>query len=175
MRVAFAEQLAGGGTDVRAAPVRHRRSLPGGAFPYGRNSGEDIPVHVLIVYGTSKGQTYKLACVPAARMVRNAHRVLTAGCSNASVLPARIRSMPCCSPPRIRGALPARSDRFRHAEPGCDPCTAECACADLPLWRGGGPTDTRRDYELTDWNDLAKFVDEFTAPETPPVRAPTAA
>lgn len=87
VRVAFAEQLAGGGTDVRAAPVRHRRSLPGGAFPYGRNSGEDIPVHVLIVYGTSKGQTYKLACVPAARMVRNAHRVLTAGCSNASVLP----------------------------------------------------------------------------------------
>lgn len=42
---------------------------------------------VLLVYGTSEGQTYKLPCFPAGRMVRNVHTVLTAGCSNASVLP----------------------------------------------------------------------------------------
>jgi menaquinone-dependent protoporphyrinogen oxidase len=27
--------------------------------------------------------------------------------------------------------------------------------------RKGAPTDTRRDYELTDWADLARFVDSF--------------
>ena len=29
--------------------------------------------------------------------------------------------------------------------------------------RRGAPTDTRRDYELTDWQDLARFIDEFAA------------
>jgi menaquinone-dependent protoporphyrinogen oxidase len=28
-------------------------------------------------------------------------------------------------------------------------------------YRKGGPTDTSRDYELTDWNDLTNFVDSF--------------
>jgi menaquinone-dependent protoporphyrinogen oxidase len=28
-------------------------------------------------------------------------------------------------------------------------------------YRKGAPTDTRRDYELTDWEDLAHFVDSF--------------
>ena len=36
--------------------------------------------------------------------------------------------------------------------------------------RRGAPTDTRRDYELTDWQDLARFIDEFAA--TPGVTAP---
>jgi menaquinone-dependent protoporphyrinogen oxidase len=29
--------------------------------------------------------------------------------------------------------------------------------------RKGGPTDTSRDHELTDWDDLARFVDAFAA------------
>lgn len=29
--------------------------------------------------------------------------------------------------------------------------------------RSGGPTDTSRDHELTDWADVARFVDEFAA------------
>ena len=29
--------------------------------------------------------------------------------------------------------------------------------------RKGAPTDVRRDHELTDWDDLARFVDEFLA------------
>jgi menaquinone-dependent protoporphyrinogen oxidase len=28
-------------------------------------------------------------------------------------------------------------------------------------WRKGAPTDTTRDYELTDWDDLTRFADEF--------------
>ena len=28
-------------------------------------------------------------------------------------------------------------------------------------YRKGGPTDTSRDYELTDWDDLMRFVDSF--------------
>jgi len=28
-------------------------------------------------------------------------------------------------------------------------------------YRKGAPTDTRHDYELTDWDDLARFVDTF--------------
>ena len=28
-------------------------------------------------------------------------------------------------------------------------------------YRKGAPTDTTRDYELTDWNDVARFVDSF--------------
>jgi menaquinone-dependent protoporphyrinogen oxidase len=28
-------------------------------------------------------------------------------------------------------------------------------------YRKGGPTDTSRDYELTDWDDLSRFVDSF--------------
>ena len=31
-------------------------------------------------------------------------------------------------------------------------------------WRKGAPTDTSRDYELTDWEDLARFADGFVAP-----------
>jgi menaquinone-dependent protoporphyrinogen oxidase len=34
-------------------------------------------------------------------------------------------------------------------------------------YRKGGPTDTSRDYELTDWDDLTHFVDSF-------VRSPAA-
>ena len=30
-------------------------------------------------------------------------------------------------------------------------------------YRKGGPTDTSRDYELTDWDDLMRFVDSFVA------------
>ncbi len=45
----------------------------------------------------------------------------------------------------------------------------------FPLWRGGGRPDTRCNYERTDWNNRAKIVDEFTAADTPSVRAPTAA
>lgn len=29
-------------------------------------------------------------------------------------------------------------------------------------WRKGGPTDTSKDWELTDWDALAEFVDDFT-------------
>ena len=28
-------------------------------------------------------------------------------------------------------------------------------------WRKGAPTDSSRDYELTDWADLARFADSF--------------
>ena len=30
-------------------------------------------------------------------------------------------------------------------------------------YRKGAPTDTTRDYELTDWDDLARFIDSFVA------------
>jgi menaquinone-dependent protoporphyrinogen oxidase len=28
-------------------------------------------------------------------------------------------------------------------------------------WRKGAPTDTSKDYELTDWQDLSRFADQF--------------
>ena len=37
-------------------------------------------------------------------------------------------------------------------------------------YRKGAPTDTSRDHELTDWDDLGKFADRFTA-EPPDARA----
>jgi len=33
-------------------------------------------------------------------------------------------------------------------------------------YRKGAPTDTRHDYELTDWDDLARFVDRFVSTAT---------
>ena len=32
-------------------------------------------------------------------------------------------------------------------------------------WRKGAPTDTHRDYELTDWADVARFADRFASAE----------
>lgn len=32
-------------------------------------------------------------------------------------------------------------------------------------WRKGAPTDTHRDYELTDWDDVARFADTFASAE----------
>ena len=29
--------------------------------------------------------------------------------------------------------------------------------------RAGGPTDTSRDYEMTDWNQVVRFAAEFAA------------
>jgi menaquinone-dependent protoporphyrinogen oxidase len=40
-------------------------------------------------------------------------------------------------------------------------------------YRKGGPTDTSRDFELTDWADLARFVDSF-ATDTEHARSATA-
>ena len=40
-------------------------------------------------------------------------------------------------------------------------------------YRKGGPTDTSHDHELTDWADLARFVDTFSA-ETEHPRSATA-
>jgi menaquinone-dependent protoporphyrinogen oxidase len=34
-------------------------------------------------------------------------------------------------------------------------------------YRKGGPTDTSRDYELTDWDDLRQFVESFSASLVP--------
>lgn len=32
-------------------------------------------------------------------------------------------------------------------------------------WRKGAPTDTHHDYELTDWEDIARFAERFAATE----------
>ena len=34
-------------------------------------------------------------------------------------------------------------------------------------WRKGGPTDTSKDYELTDWEDLSAFAARFASPAVP--------
>jgi len=39
-------------------------------------------------------------------------------------------------------------------------------------YRKGGPTDTSRDYELTDWDDLRQFVESFSASLVPRVWPP---
>ena len=203
------------------------RDIP---VPQAFRHGEDIPLKVLLVYGTSEGQTYKIARFLAARMVQNGHRVLTADCSDASVLPdpgtfdavllaasvhaGRYQSAVIDFVRQNREAIRARRNAFLSISlsaaaseaadrAGLQRCVEQferrtgwtpqrvhhaagalrySAYGLLTRWmmkriarRRGGPTDTRRDYELTDWNDLAKFADEFTGPETPPVRAPTAA
>jgi menaquinone-dependent protoporphyrinogen oxidase len=37
----------------------------------------------------------------------------------------------------------------------------------LIVARAGGPTDTARDYEYTDWEELIQFVDGFLEAATP--------
>jgi len=40
-------------------------------------------------------------------------------------------------------------------------------------WKKGAPTDTSHDYELTDWDDLALFVDGFVTQVAPVAHAET--
>ena len=42
-------------------------------------------------------------------------------------------------------------------------------------YRKGAPTDTSRDYELTDWGDLTRFVDSFVGDASPSQPVPRCA
>jgi menaquinone-dependent protoporphyrinogen IX oxidase len=45
----------------------------------------------------------------------------------------------------------------------------------LISWREGGPTDTSRDYELTDWGEVDRLADEVTRMAAAPAPGVSAA
>jgi menaquinone-dependent protoporphyrinogen oxidase len=88
--------------------------------------------------------------------------------------------------PKVDGDLRAILERF-VAETGWRPSVAKFVAGALPYtrygWlkralmkrmvaRAGGDTDTRRDFEYTDWNDLRQFAADFS--RTLPAPAPPA-
>jgi len=173
---------------------------------------------VLIVYGTTEGQTAKIAKFVGNRLILQHHQALTIDVAlgmeatdpagfDAILIAASVHAghyQPGVIEyiQRHVGAITTRRNAFLSvslAAAGHDPedqaglehCVAQF-CKEtgwtpervhhvagafrytqydfLKRWamkyiayRKGAPTDTSRDYELTDWDDLARFVDAFTA------------
>ena len=77
-------------------------------------------MRVLVLFGTTEGQTRKISSFAVDHMSARGHTVVLTDA--------------CDVPPTLDIAS-----------------------------RKGAPTDVMRDRELTDWDDLARFVDEFLA------------
>ncbi len=174
------------------------------------------PVNVLLVYGTSEGQTRKIARFVSSRLLQSGQKVLTADARESAFIPeprgfdavvlaASLHAGHYQRPiidfvKRNRSAISGKTNAFlsvsltaagsapRDAadlarcvadfvrETGWTPERIHHVAGALRYstyglftrWamkriaaRRGGPTDTRRDHELTDWDDLAKFIDAF--------------
>ncbi len=176
-------------------------------------------MQILVVYGTSEGQTRKIASFLSERLTRRGARVVTADAADAdapdprgfdAILVAASVHLGRYQPAVIRyvrahhAAISARANAFLSVslaaaghEPedraGLDKCVADFVQASgwLPqrvhhaagafrytaygllircvmrykAYRRGAPTDTRYDYELTDWDDVARFADTFATAE----------
>jgi menaquinone-dependent protoporphyrinogen oxidase len=171
---------------------------------------------LLLVYGTTEGQTHKVARFVADRLAERGHQTLvvtaiepTQGpdpCEvDAIIIAASLHTGHYQSAivHYVRGhlaAINARQNAFLSVSlaaaggdeedvEGLKKCVADfvretgwtprcihhvagafryTAYDFLKRWamkyiahRKGGPTDTSRDYELTDWDDLTRFVDSF--------------
>jgi menaquinone-dependent protoporphyrinogen oxidase len=177
---------------------------------------------VLIVYGTTEGQTEKVAGFVAARLILQQHQVLTinavpadrtadpsgfeAVLIAASLHAGRYQPAVTQYVKRHVGALSTRRSAFLSvslAAASTDPedlsGLQQCVAAFLQetgwkpgsvhhvagafryteydflkrwamkyiAYRKNAPTDTSRDYELTDWDDVERFADAFVAPMEP--------
>lgn len=195
----------------------------------GPDAQPDSPVtavNVLLVYGTTEGQTRKIARFVANRLLQSGQKVLTADAREAAFIPdprdfdaliiaASLHAGHFQRPiidfvKRNRAAISGKPNAFlsvsltgagsgSRAAADLARCVADFVretgwvpervhhVAGALLYstyglftrwvmkriaaRSGGPTDTRRDHELTDWEDLAKFIDAFTATPSVTLRA----
>ena len=179
-----------------------------------------MPMQVLLIYGTTDGQTQKIAGFVADRLARQGHRVVAANAGEAPPLPdphhfdaviiaasvhlGRYQAAVTRFVREHRAAISARPNAFLSVSlsaAGHDPddlaglrrCAVDFMRATgwtphrihhvagafrytaypfltrclmkYKAYRRGGPTDTHHDYELTDWDDLARFSDTFEAIE----------
>ena len=177
---------------------------------------------VLLVYGTSEGQTQTIAHFVAERLVKRKHKVLTVNASQQQFIPkldafdavivaaslhaghyqrsvvhfVKQHAAALAERPNAFLAISltaARADAEDRAglercvtrfinETGWTPASIRHVAGALRYsaygffkrWlmkriaaRYGGPTDTRRDHELTNWADLAQFVDAFARRRRP--------
>jgi len=175
-------------------------------------------MQVLLVYGTTDGQTQKIAGFMADRLGRQGHQVVIANAGDGPPFPdlrvydailvaaslhlGRYQAALIRFVRERRAALSARANAFLSVSlsaAGHDPddvaglqrCVADFMRATgwtphtihhvagafrytayhflmryvmkYMAYRNGAPTDTRHDYELTDWDDLARFVDSFAS------------
>ena len=175
-------------------------------------------MQVLLVYGTTEGQTQKIARFVADRLSRKGHQVAMAEASRAPTLPdlhsfdavliaasihlGRFQAAVIRFVREHRALIGARTNAFVSVslsaaghEPDDIAGLRKCVAAFMRAtgwtphrihhvagafrytsyhfltryvmryiaYRKGAPTDSRQDYELTDWDDLARFVDTFAA------------
>ena len=173
-------------------------------------------MQVLLVYGTTDGQTEKIVGFVVDRLRRQGHQVVAANAGDGPPLPdprnfdailvaasvhlGRYQAAVIRFVRERRAAISARANAFLSVSlsaAGHDPddaaglqmCVANFIRATgwaphrihhvagafrytayhfltryvmkYKAYRKGAPTDTRHDYELTDWDDLARFVDTF--------------
>ncbi len=173
-------------------------------------------MRVLIVYGTSEGQTQSIARFVAERLLKGKHKVLTVNASQSQFIPqleafdaviiaaslhaghyqrsvvqfvkqhaAALAERPNAflavsltaagADAEDRAGLERCVNRF-ITETGWTPASLRHVAGALRYraygffkrWlmqriaaRRGGPTDTRRNHELTNWADVAGFIDAF--------------
>jgi len=175
-------------------------------------------MQILLVYGTTEGQTEKIAAFVSERLIRQGHRVMRVNACSARTLPdpgrfdailiaasvhlGRYQTAVIRFVRKHRAAISARANAFLsvslsaaghepHDIGGLEKCVADFVQASgwkpqlvhhvagafrytvygfltryvmkYQAYRRGAPTDTRHDYELTDWDDLARFADAFAA------------
>jgi menaquinone-dependent protoporphyrinogen oxidase len=175
-------------------------------------------MRVLVVYGTTEGQTRKIADFVAQRLARRGHEVVSANAGGVPSLPdprrfdailiaasvhlGRYQAAVIRFVREHRAAIAARANAFLSvslAAAGHEPddiaglrkCVTDFTQAtgwtphrmhhvagafrytaypfltrcimQYKAYRKGAPTDTRHDYELTDWDDVARFADTFAS------------
>jgi len=178
-------------------------------------------MRVLIVFGTTEGQTGKIAAFVAARLKARVHEALLANAGVDAAIPdpmkfdavlvaaslhvGRYQSAVIEFVRRHRAAIVARRNTFLSVslaaaghDPedrvGLDQCIATFVresgwtperihhaagafryteydffkrwAMKYIAYRKGAPTDTSRDYELTDWDELARFAETFISEGT---------
>ena len=130
-------------------------------------------MQIQLVYGTNEGHTQKIAAFVAEHLARRGHQVTTAGASDAGIPPdprtfdavliaasvhlGRYQAAVIEFVSNHRAAIGA----FRYGSYGL---LTRCAMKYI-AYRKGAPTDTHHDYELTDWEDVARFADTFAPTE----------
>src|SRR5690348_15425402 len=178
-------------------------------------------MRILVVYGTTEGQTGKIAGFVSERLTRQGHGVMNVNTCSGGALPdpggfdailiaasvhlGRYQAAVIEFVRRHRAAISERANAFLSVslsaaghEPddigGLEKCVANFDQASgwrqelahhaagafrysayrfltryvmkYKAYRRGAPTDTHNDYELTDWDDVARFADTFASART---------
>ena len=178
-------------------------------------------MQILVVYGTTEGQTEKIASFICERLSRQGHRVTNINACRVRTLldPGRFDAVLIAASVHLgryqaaviefvrrhRAAISERTNAFLSVslsaaghEPddigGLEKCVANFEQASgwrpqlvhhaagafrysaygfltryvmkYKAYRRGAPTDTHNDYELTDWDDVARFAGTFASART---------